>query len=68
VAVASGCVINGRIAIAEGVYIGAGATILPQVHIGAWSTIGAGSVVMQDVPAQYTVLGNPARKFLQHDQ
>jgi len=68
VAVASGCVINGRIVVEEGVYIGAGATILPQVHIGAWSKIGAGSVVMQDVPARYTVFGNPARKLLQHDE
>jgi sugar O-acyltransferase (sialic acid O-acetyltransferase NeuD family) len=68
VAVAPGCVITGRTVIEEGVYIGAGATILPRTRIGAWSKVGAGSVVMKDVPARYTVFGNPARMLLQRDE
>ena len=40
--------------------IGAGATICPGVEIGHDATIGAGSVVLDDVPPKATVVGNPA--------
>ena len=38
-------------------------TILPGVSIGNAARIGAGSVVIKDVPANTTVMGNPARPF-----
>lgn len=41
--------------------IGSGATILGGVVIGENAMIGAGSVVTKDVPANTTVMGNPAR-------
>ena len=41
--------------------IGAGAVILPGVRICRGALVGAGSVVIHDVPAWTTVLGNPAR-------
>jgi acetyltransferase-like isoleucine patch superfamily enzyme len=41
--------------------IGANATILPGVEIGENSLVGAGSVVVEDVPAGMVVVGNPAR-------
>jgi acetyltransferase-like isoleucine patch superfamily enzyme len=44
----------------EGASIGGGATIAPGVRIGAHARIGAGSVVTKDVPANTTVVGNPA--------
>jgi serine O-acetyltransferase len=47
--------------IGDGVLIGAGATILGNVLIGASAKIGAGSVVLIDVPATSTAVGNPAR-------
>lgn len=47
--------------IGDGVLIGAGATILGNVMIGAGAKIGAGSVVLIDVPARSTAVGNPAR-------
>ena len=41
--------------------IGANSTILPGVEIGEGSLVGAGSVVVQDVPAGAVVAGSPAR-------
>ena len=43
-----------------GVLIGAGAKLLGNVEIGAGAKIGAGSVVLTDVPAHRTVVGVPA--------
>ena len=45
----------------KGAKIGANATILPGVVIGANSLVGAGSVVVKDVPDNAVVAGNPAR-------
>ncbi|MCA9065255.1 MAG: serine O-acetyltransferase [Planctomycetaceae bacterium] len=44
----------------RGVLIGAGAKILGNVEIGEGAKIGAGSVVLRDVPAHCTVAGVPA--------
>ena len=44
----------------SGVLIGAGAKILGRVEIGAGAKIGAGSVVLNDVPPHTTVAGVPA--------
>jgi UDP-2-acetamido-3-amino-2,3-dideoxy-glucuronate N-acetyltransferase len=41
--------------------IGANATILPGVRIGRNAMVGAGAVVVADVPANAIVVGNPAR-------
>jgi acetyltransferase-like isoleucine patch superfamily enzyme len=41
--------------------IGANSTILPGVDVGEGSLVGAGSVVVHDVPAGMVVAGNPAR-------
>ncbi len=49
------------IRIGHDVWIGGGAIILPGVTIGDRSVIGAGSVVVHDVPAAKVVVGNPAR-------
>ena len=45
----------------RGASIGSGTTILGGVTIGENATIGAGSMVTKDVPADATVVGNPAR-------
>lgn len=45
----------------QGVLIGAGAKILGNVEIGQCARIGAGSVVLEDVPAHMTVAGVPAK-------
>jgi serine O-acetyltransferase len=45
----------------HGVLIGAGAKILGNVEIGRGSRVGAGSVVLHDVPPGCTVVGVPAK-------
>jgi len=46
--------------IRSGVLLGAGAKILGRVEIGTYAKVGAGSVVLNDVPAHSTVAGVPA--------
>ena len=45
----------------EGVMVSAGAKVLGPVRVGAYSKIGAGSVVLKDVPPHSTVVGVPGR-------
>ncbi|AAF79319.1 F14J16.18 [Arabidopsis thaliana] len=47
--------------IGDGVLIGAGSCILGNITIGEGAKIGSGSVVVKDVPARTTAVGNPAR-------
>lgn len=47
--------------IRHNVMIGAGAKILGRLEIGAHARIGAASVVLEDIPAYATAVGNPAR-------
>ena len=47
--------------IENGVSIGANATIVCGVRVGEGAVVGAGSVVINDVPAGSLVVGNPAR-------
>lgn len=51
----------GRATVEEGASLGVGATVAPGCRIGAWSIVGAGSVVIRDVPPDSTVAGVPAR-------
>jgi serine O-acetyltransferase len=45
----------------NGVVVGAGAKILGNITVGSQARIGAGSVVLRDVPAGATVVGIPGR-------
>jgi acetyltransferase-like isoleucine patch superfamily enzyme len=58
--IAHACSISGSVQIGDGVTVGTNATILPRLKIGKWATIGAGAVVIRDVPEYATVVGNPA--------
>lgn len=54
--------------IKDGVMICAGAKILGPVTIGEYSKIGAGSVVLKDVPPHCTVVGVPGRVVRMHGE
>jgi acetyltransferase-like isoleucine patch superfamily enzyme len=47
--------------IRRGARVGGGAILCPGVEIGEEAFIGAGAVVVRDVPARTVVVGNPAR-------
>jgi acetyltransferase-like isoleucine patch superfamily enzyme len=47
----------------KGASIGANATIVCGITIGEYAMIGAGSVVVKDVPPHTLVVGNPARQI-----
>jgi acetyltransferase-like isoleucine patch superfamily enzyme len=47
--------------IRRGARVGAGAVLCPAVEIGEESFVGAGAVVVRDVPPRVVVVGNPAR-------
>lgn len=51
----------GNVRVKEGAWVGAGATVIQGLTLGCWSVIGAGSVVIKDVPDYAVVVGNPAR-------
>ena len=57
---ASGCVLGGAVTIAQGAHVGLGATVLQGRSVGEWAVVGAGAVVVHDVPAGETVVGCPA--------
>lgn len=50
----------------NGVIVGAGAKILGNIIIGEGTRIGAGSVVVENVPANSTVIGIPGRVVQKH--
>ena len=53
--------INGNNHLHEGIYVGTGTTFIHQISVGAWTTIGAGAVVVSDIPDHVLALGVPAK-------
>jgi UDP-2-acetamido-3-amino-2,3-dideoxy-glucuronate N-acetyltransferase len=49
--------------IREGASIGANSTCIAPIVIGRWALVGAGSVVVKDVPEYALVVGSPARRI-----
>jgi sugar O-acyltransferase (sialic acid O-acetyltransferase NeuD family) len=59
--VAPGAVVLGGVLLGDGVLVGSGARILPGIRVGRGAVIGAGAVVRENVDADRTVVGIPAR-------
>jgi acetyltransferase-like isoleucine patch superfamily enzyme len=49
--------------IRRGARIGGGAILLPGIEVGEEAFVGAGAVVLSDVPPRMLVVGNPAREI-----
>lgn len=61
VSVATNAVVGANVHIGKSCHIGSNATIREKVKIGDFSLVGMGSVVLNDVPDNAIVAGNPAR-------
>ena len=59
--IAPGAVISGFVQVGRSCYIGAGAMIRQRLRIEDGALVGMGAVVLRDVAAGATVVGNPAR-------
>lgn len=61
VTVSPGVHISGNDRLEVGCFIGTGANLIEGKTIGQWSVVGAGSVVVKDIPPNTTAVGNPAK-------
>jgi sugar O-acyltransferase (sialic acid O-acetyltransferase NeuD family) len=60
------CDITGYVKIGDCVMMGSRANVIPGKSVGSDSVVGAGSVVVANVPDKVTVFGNPARILTRH--
>ena len=58
---APGATLAGWVKVGYGAYVYTNATVIPTRKIGRYAVVGAGAVVLQDVPDYAVVVGNPAR-------
>lgn len=59
--ISPGANLSGAVAVGECSWVGIGSAVRQLIEIGSHSIVGAGSVVVSDVPSNVTVVGNPAR-------
>lgn len=61
--IAPGAVLAGNVKVGKGAFIGANTFIREGISIGNEAVIGAGSVVVKDVPSKMVVAGNPSKRI-----
>lgn len=61
VTITPGAHLSGGVTVREGAYLGTGSVVIENVTVGARSIVGAGAVVLRDVPPDVTAVGVPAR-------
>lgn len=64
VTISPGCHLSGYTTVRYGAYLGTGAVTVEKHEIGLKSIIGAGAVVVKDIPANVTAVGIPAKPLL----
>lgn len=65
--VAPGVKLAGGVSIGENSWIGIGAIVKECVHIGRGVIVGAGSIIIRDIPDGVTVVGSPGKVISVHD-
>lgn len=55
------CNLTGGVVVSNDAFLGTAVTVVPDLTIGAGSYIGAGSIVVKNVPPKTKAFGNPAR-------
>lgn len=61
------CSISGNVRLKEGVYFGTNATIIEKLTVGEHTIVGAGSLVVRDLPEYCTAVGVPAKPIKYHN-
>ncbi len=59
--IAPGVNLGGNVVVKRGACLGIGAKVAPNIRVGEWSIVGAGSVVLHDIPPSTFACGTPAR-------
>ncbi len=59
--IATNGVVGANVRVGKAVHIGSNATLRERIDIGDYSLIGAGSVVLNDVPSNSIIVGNPGK-------
>jgi UDP-N-acetylbacillosamine N-acetyltransferase len=59
--ISPGARLAGDVRVGTGAWIGIGASVIERRSIGEWAVVGAGSVVVRDIPARSVAYGVPAR-------
>ena len=63
--VAPGVNLAGNVLLADGVFLGIGSAVITGKRVGEWTTVGAGGVVVTDLPDHAVAAGVPA-KVMRH--
>lgn len=66
--IAPGVNLAGNVSIGEGTFLGIGTKAIPGISIGSWSQIGAGGVIVNDVPDKVLAIGVPAKVIRQRSE
>jgi len=59
--VAPGVHLSGGVKLGNGVFLGIGSAAIPGVTVGDWTVVGAGGIVVEDLPPGVTAVGVPAK-------
>lgn len=59
--VSPGVHVGGNVSLGEGCYLGVSSSVIQRTSVGSWTVIGAGAVVIREVPDNVTAVGVPAK-------